>query len=67
MKSLIKKQLKSQGITLETFCERNGFDYSNFTSKTVNKMERDINKARDVLNKLDIEIILVPKCDANNK
>lgn len=55
IKNLIKQQLSKHGVTQEEFCEAYNKDYTNF-SKAVKKIERDIEKARKLLNLLNIEI-----------
>lgn len=60
MKTLIKQQLKAIEITQESFCEKHGYDKTNFPKK-INKIIRDIDKAKEVLSKLDIEILIAPQ------
>ncbi len=60
MKGLIKKQFKSLGVTQATFCEKHGFDNSNF-SKTYNRLGRNFKELKEFLDKLDLDITIAER------
>jgi len=60
MKDMVKKQLKSLGITQAAFCKEHGFDNSNF-AKTYNRFERNFEELKDFLDKLELCIEIKKK------